>query len=245
MAVPLHFGRRLAGQTLRMTAGKTHLTGCALKSTSLISFFPHKLNILTDNSRRSFSNSTSSNGPRNDLMDYPRIVPNILGGTISFLKSLFFERYIIARYDKDFTLESFKAGAKGAFVAVSEILASDDISPLKENGLVEASAFREIKANHERMDSSQRRQLRVNEEQVRQTHVHEVGIVEDDESGLKAVEITMVFTVFDSEGVAPTVKDVMEKVIICNYRFYRDYTNASNPSPWIVNIANHFRPADL
>jgi len=244
MAVTLQYGRRLAGQTLRMTVGKTYSSGFASKGSPFISYFPNKLTISIDNPSKSFSNSSSNNSPRKDLMDYPRITPHMLNGVISFWKSLFFERYIIARYDRDFTLETFKLGAKGAFLAVSEILASDDVAPLKEHGLVEASAFREIKANHDRMDTPQRRQFLVSERHIRVTHVHEIGIIEDDESGLKAVEIMVVFTVLPSDDDQLSFQEAIQKVILCNYRFYRDYSNPSNPSPWIVNIVNHFRPGE-
>jgi len=244
MAVTLQYGRRLAGQTLRMTVGKTYSSGCPSKCTPFILYSPNKLTISIDSPSKSFSNSSSNNGPRKDLMDYPRITPNIFNGVISFWKSLFFERYIIARYDRDFSLEAFKLGAKGAFLAVSEILASDDVTPLKEHGLVEASAFREIKTNHDRMDTPQRRQFLVSERHIRVTHVHEIGIIEDDESGLKAVEIMVVFTVLPSDDDQLSFQEAIQKVILCNYRFYRDYSNPSNPSPWIVNIVNHFRPGE-
>jgi len=243
MAVPLHCGRRLASQTLRMTAGKTYSSGSAFKSTSLLPL-PHQLSFLPEIPNRSFSNSRSNDSPRKDLMDYPRVSPNFFSAAISFCKSLFFQQYIIARYDRDFTLDLFRQGARGALFTVSEILASDDISPLKENNLVDAAAYREIKANHDSMNSLERRQLRVTEQDLRQSHIHEVGILEEEHTGLKAVEIMVVFVVFKMEPdqPPPSPREMLEKVILCNYRFYRDYTNPQNPSPWILNVVNHFSP---
>lgn len=198
---------------------------------------------------RSFGVQNSSHSPRRDLMDFPRITPNLLTGSISYLKSLFFQRYIAARYDKDFSLEAFTQGAKGAMLAVSEILASDDISSLKDDGLVDPVAFREIKANHDAMDPESRRQLRVVENNVRQSHIHEVGIIEDDDTNQKAVEIMIIFFVLEmeasqKESPPPSFSEMMEKVVICNYRFFRDYTDKNNPTPWIINVINHFRPVD-
>jgi hypothetical protein len=35
------------------------------------------------------------------------------------------------------------------------------------------------------------------------------------------------------------------KVMICNYRFFRDFTEGCKDPTWIINMVNHFLPADL
>ncbi len=34
------------------------------------------------------------------------------------------------------------------------------------------------------------------------------------------------------------------RVMVCNYRFFRDFTEGVNPS-WIINMVNHFLPAEI
>ena len=244
MAMSLRNGFRLASQTLRMTAGRTYSSALALKSSPLCSSVPDKSSFLTP--RRLFSNSSSNNFPRQStrnspdddsnnghrkeilLMDF-RVVPSLLTRVIGIPYNRIFERYIVHKYDKDFSFKSFEQEAKGALVAVSDILASDDISSLIENGLVDEAAFQEIKVNHDKMNCFQRRKLRVSEDQVFNIRIHEAYVVKDKDTGSEAIEILVVFGVRSDR-----------MIMICNYRFYKDFTNANDPSPWIINTVSHF-----
>jgi len=193
--------------------------------------------------QRSFSQTPRNYSEPTDLMDYPRLIPTLFSSAVGFLRNKFFELYIINRYDAEFSMEEFKRGAKAAFLVVSDILASDDLSPLLDNQLVDSEAYAEIKANHARMDSARRRSFRVTEKEIRHVNLHQIGIIEDDDTGRKAVEIMMVYTVLDTEKFANTSitpKEIMDNVMLCNYRFYRDYTNKDHPSSWILNVVNQF-----
>jgi len=35
------------------------------------------------------------------------------------------------------------------------------------------------------------------------------------------------------------------RVMVCNYRFFRDFTEGCKDPTWIINMVNHFLPADL
>lgn len=75
-------------------------------------------------------------------------------------------------------------------------------------------------------------------------------------SQIRHVEITVAFHVL--KGLAEQVKtsgenrhfmeflrqeDTKYKVMICNYRFWRDFTEGVKDSSWIVNVVSHFLPA--
>lgn len=184
--------------------------------------------------------------PRDDqlplLMDHPFVVPNLLTAAVMTVKNFFFEKYIMSQLDPKFSLEEFKQGAESAFLMVSNILGSDDISTLKDDGLIDSKAFSEIKFNHEKFTQKQRLIFRASKELL-SPNVHQIGIIE--ESGLKAVEIMVVFTVMPltaDEIKEMTPMELMRNVVLCNYQFYRDYTDKDNPSDWIINVVNHFYP---
>jgi len=246
--LPLHFGRLTLGQTLRLATRRTKPSGCPIKSPFLTGHSPqNKLGSHVDNfPRRSFTNSPRSQDSPKYLMDHPRVVPDVLSSSLNFLRNKFFQQYIITRYDAGFSVEEFKKGATAALLLVSGFLASDDVTPLQRNGLVEPAAYEEIKRNHGRMDVQQRRGFQIGERDIRHKHLYRIGVIEDDDTGLKAVEIMMVFAIMDAEIKPPdSPLSLIDNVMICNYRFYRDYTNKNNPSDWILNVVNQFYLKDL
>jgi len=187
--------------------------------------------------------------PRDDqlplLMDHPYVVPNLLTAAVMTVKNFFFEKYIMSQLDPTFSLEEFRQGAETAFLRVSNILGSNDISTLKDDGLIDSKAFNEIQFNLDKFTQKQRLIFRTSKELLRGTNVHQIGIIE--ESGLKAVEIMVVFTVMPFSAEEFSVKEMtpmelMRNVVLCNYQFYRDYTDKDNPSDWIINVVNHFYP---
>jgi len=251
MSVPLHLGRRVLGQILgtRMMTGKSTLSSAQMSPNSILTpLSAHQLGFhgcwtVGSSFHRSFSQTPRNDQVPTDLMDYPRLVPTLFSAAMGFLRNRFFELYIINRYDADFSVEEFKKGAKAAFLVVSDILASDDLTPLIDNELVASNAYAEIKANHALMDSSRRRRFSVTEKEIRFDHLHQIGIIEDDDTGRKAVEIMMVYTVLDLNllsNTSVTPKELIDNVMLCNYRFYRDYTNKDSPSSWILNVVNQF-----
>jgi len=155
------------------------------------------------------------------------------------------KEYIMSQLDPKFSLEEFKQGAESTFLTVSNILGSNDISTLKDDGLIDSKAFNEIQFNLDKFTQKQRLIFRTSKELLRGTNVHQIGIIE--ESGLKAVEIMVVFTVMPFSAEEFSVKEMtpmelMRNVVLCNYQFYRDYTDKDNPSDWIINVVNHFYP---
>ena len=70
-------------------------------------------------------------------------------------------RYIKRHFDANFSLKEFEQDATKTIFVVSNILASDDVTPLLTEGLVEPKAFAEIKANHAAMDVEQRRKFHI------------------------------------------------------------------------------------
>ena len=116
-------------------------------------------------------------------------------GVQGYVKSLFFEKRVIAELDKAFSIESFKQEATRALITISEFLASDDITPLKENGLVEEKTYWAIKAYHDRMSPVQRRKLFAVRKHIFAKFIHEARIIQDDKTGEKAVEIYILFGV--------------------------------------------------
>jgi len=252
--VPAFFGRRVLAKTsgLNSVIRKCPPTSTRLSHNVLVSPLAfHELSnpgSSPDGSPiRSFSSSPRNCSEPTDLMD-SRIVPNLFSASLGFFRNKFFEQYIINRYDAEFSQEAFAIGAKSALLVVSDILASDDLSPLLDNELVTQDAYAEIKANHGQMPSALRRRFRVREEEIRNAHVHRIGIIEDDIIGSKAVEIMMVFTICDMDNLSlsknssllETAKEISKSVTLGNYRFYRDYSNKDNPSSWVLNVVNHF-----
>lgn len=73
---------------------------------------------------------------------------------------------------------------------------------------------------------------------------------------VRHVEITYVFHVL--RGMHKELEDLREKsfkelvesedtkkrIMVCNYRFFRDFTEGSDPR-WIVNMVNHFLPVEM
>jgi len=251
MSVPLQFGRRSIGQTLQLCSRKTApLSKSVLPPFSLAVSSSSPWNRWTDSnrssvdgpSRRSFSNTPRNSNAPTDLMDYPHLVPTLFDSAIGYFRNRFFEAYVQRRYDAEFNQEEFITGAKRALLVVSDILSSDDVTPLLTEGLVDSVAFNEIKANHDRMDVARRRRFRIDEKHLKHVHLHQIGIIEDDNSGHKAVEIMMVFAVMDVEDVqGRTPQDIMDSVMLCNYRFHRDFNNDRG---WVLNVVNQFRIKD-
>lgn len=133
-----------------------------------------------------------------ELMNGPRICPGRLSSYEKRRsKNQDFQERVIAQLDKEFSIKSFKQGATAALLTVSDVLASDDITSLKENGLLEENAYREVKANHDRMSVVQRSKLRIAEEDIFAKLIHGARIIQDDETGKRAVEIFISFGACD------------------------------------------------
>ena len=107
------------------------------------------------------------------------------------LYRLYHEKRVSAELDPDFTIESFKQGATIALLAVTDILASDDIRALKEKGFLSASTYQVVKAGHDKLSSSQRRKLRFREQDIGSENRLKSRIIQDKVTGVRAVEILL------------------------------------------------------
>jgi len=124
--------------------------------------------------------------------------------------------------------------------------------------LVAPGAIEELKPVVQKLSVSQRRLLKIKEDDIYFSFPYQVGIIFDesnDKVQKRWVEITMVFHVL--HGLAEmrergeeipwnmgTLPEYQQKVFICNYRFIKEFTNGKQ-SDWTVNILNQFKPLDL
>ena len=102
-----------------------------------------------------------------------------------------YQKKVSAKLDPDFTSESFKQGATAALLAVTDILASDDVSALKENGFLSTSAYQVFKAGHEELSNCQRRKLHFREQDIEDKDILNLRIIQDEVTGVRAVEIVV------------------------------------------------------
>merc|ERR1712136_719226 len=143
--------------------------------------------------------------------------------------------------DPKFSLEEFKQGAESTFLTVSNILGSNDISRLKDDGLIDSKAFNETQFNHKKFTPEQRLIFRKSTVIWRMNNVYTMRIMKL--NGRKYAEIMVVFVVipFPADEIKKmTPMEMIRNAICCNYQFYRDYTDKDNPSDWIINVVNHF-----
>ena len=81
----------------------------------------------------------------------------------------------------------FRRGANQSYKVVSEILASNDVTPLQKKGLVDSMAFNMIKFQHKKMDRPRRSKFRLDADRalVWPTAHPKIEIVDDRGLGAK------------------------------------------------------------
>jgi len=181
------------------------------------------------------------------LMDFPQATwPSFFKA----LKNWIVAKLIIQPYmDNDFTLESFVQGGKQALVHVSHLISEGKFDELE--GLVTAEAIAEVQRKHSKLNLAQRQNVAIQSEDIYFAFPYEVGImIEDSESVEKRfVEITMcchcLLGLGQLKQVDPHFQQLSEhkdKIIVCNYRFMREYTKGVE-SGWVINVISHFKPS--
>ncbi|CAL8121904.1 unnamed protein product [Orchesella dallaii] len=203
------------------------------------------------------------------LMPFPKILwPKF----VNVIRNWFFINFIIKPYfDKEFSMNEFIVGVKEAVSIVSNKLSEGKLDEL--DGLVEASAISQIRQSLSNFTVFQQQLLRVAAEDVFFAFPYQIGIIIPDEpprdqyaEGVKPppqtrhVEITVCLHVLrgfaekqksgetgSAFNLHEWTKDEQNKynVMICNYRFFRDFTEGSPDPAWIVNMVNHFLPAEV
>ncbi|OXA63940.1 hypothetical protein Fcan01_02830 [Folsomia candida] len=188
------------------------------------------------------------------------------------IRNWFFTYFVIKPYfDKDFSMQEFMEGAHEAVSHVSSKLSAGEFDDLE--GLVEPSVLHELKQRISNYSVSQQDLLRVATEDIFFSFPYQVGViipdspvavthVEFDQKPLppqtRHVEITVVLHVLrgmaevqrtskDTFSVIDFTKDEENKyrVMVLNYRFFRDFTVGCKDPTWIINMVNHFLPAEI
>ncbi|CAF0900182.1 unnamed protein product [Adineta ricciae] len=198
---------------------------------------------------------TSSNQQPTMLMDLPRVVyPNIF-----FTIKNFFSRMIITGYfDQTFAIKSFSEGARQALTVVSQLIANDQFDDLQ--GFVTREAINEVRKNFHKLSSEQKQKIPVEESEIVFSYPYLIGIIMDDKTNTRMVEITMIFHVLrDRElyrqeilnapgGVASNWTSAMKKmrdnIVVCNYKFLRDMSKNATDDSWIISGLNHWLPSE-
>ncbi|ODN05251.1 hypothetical protein Ocin01_01424 [Orchesella cincta] len=203
------------------------------------------------------------------LMPFPQLVwPKF----INAIRNWFFINFIIKPYfDKEFSMNDFILGVKEAVSVVSNKLSEGKLDELE--GLVEASALTQLRESLSKFTVFQQQLLRVASEDIFFAFPYQIGIIIPDElprdqypEGVKPppqtrhVEITVCLHVLrglaerQRKGETGSAFNFQEftqdernkyNVMICNYRFFKDFTEGSQDPTWIVNIVNHFLPAEV
>ncbi|XP_046380217.1 m-AAA protease-interacting protein 1, mitochondrial-like [Haliotis rufescens] len=201
---------------------------------------------------RSFSTGIDESGKKRriplKLMEFPEILwPNI----IKSMKNRIFAFLITGYFDKSFTIDSFIDGCIQAVSLVSSCISVGNFDSLQ--GLVEDEAIQEIRNSYADLDVGQRRFICVNPRDIFFRFVYEIGMIFDDHSERRFVEVTVVLQGFHGYNEAKEkepveyyneVRDNQERLYICNYRFIREFTKGME-GDWSINKLNHFSPKEF
>ncbi|KAL8618003.1 hypothetical protein ACOMHN_040227 [Nucella lapillus] len=179
------------------------------------------------------------------LMDFPeKTVPDI----VKSFRNRFFSFLIKGYYDTTFTIDGFLEGAVQAVSSVSSYVSDGNFADLK--GLVADEAVPEIQNNYADLTYQQRRWLKVKPSEVIGKFVYEIGMMFDDDTDQRFVEITVVLHgCHNLEDNPPSsLSDLYghmgenpDNFYVCNYRFIREFTKGVEDS-WTINKLNHFLP---
>ncbi|CAG0896681.1 unnamed protein product [Darwinula stevensoni] len=141
-----------------------------------------------------------------------------------------------------------------ALVCVSQLISRGEFEGLKD--LLSPECISEVSKNLSNYSLQDRHMLAVAEDDIYFAFPYQIGMIIEDDPPPKLqrrwVEVTMCYHVFLGMGETirrgeppPTPGDLQrnrEKLIICNYRFIRNYTKGVNDD-WTINKLNHFRPS--
>ncbi|XP_023227478.1 m-AAA protease-interacting protein 1, mitochondrial-like [Centruroides sculpturatus] len=185
-----------------------------------------------------------------NLMEFP---PVVWPGLFMSIKNWILTKLIIQPYfEPEFDQPSFLKGAKQALVHVSNLLAKGDIDALK--GLITSEALSEIQRSYTIMNLKQRQDLQIKLEEIFFSFIYQIGIIMEDDSKKRYVEITVVCHCIHGiedyqddvtlSGIKSNLTQNIEKVTVCNYRFIREFTKGVEDS-WIINKLNHFKLKQL
>lgn len=210
-----------------------------------------KLMLFSENSPDDGSSSGGSGGAERPprplrLMDYKKLRwPN----PINSLKNYLFAALIQISFDKEFSMNSFLAGAEQAIAVVSDLVSRGHFDELE--GLVTREAVQEVSHNYNSLSAMQRKFVAVNTKDIFLRFIYEIGMIFDDETQRRFVEITTVFQGLHGLDNARMQHEYQyfqhlnrDAAYVCNYRFIREYTKGKDDS-WTINKLNHFQIEDM
>jgi hypothetical protein len=175
------------------------------------------------------------------------------------LKMWFQIKFTIRRIDPEFDVQDFLAGAHRALTVVSTKLANKDYQGLEQ--YIEPSALSEIKRNMVRFTDPQRQALKVTPEDAYICFPHHIRVRVPHRSShaeilkgkppaplARIVEIVVVFHIWRGTTMEELRKrslrtmlqsDHVDRFMICNYTFERDYSEPHN-SFWDITSLVYF-----
>ncbi|KAK6165654.1 hypothetical protein SNE40_022540 [Patella caerulea] len=168
------------------------------------------------------------------LMDFgpERILPNIFKS----LKNYWFGLLIRGYFDPEFSLGGFLVGAEQAVVVVSRLVGEGKFNDL--NGLVEDEAIKEIERNYVYLNNKQKYEIPVKRDDIIHRFIYEIGMMFDDNSNKRFVEITVVVFGEKDRPLSTRFFPDTNRCFICNYRFIKEFTKGVE-SDWTINKLNH------
>ncbi|XP_032879425.1 m-AAA protease-interacting protein 1, mitochondrial isoform X1 [Amblyraja radiata] len=159
---------------------------------------------------------------------------------------------IRAYFDQDFTFDEFAAGAKQAFVHVSNMLSQCNFVELKD--LVSKEALEELEEKCSAMPANRRQAIAADLEEIMYSTPGDVGIYYDNQ-GRKFVSIIMRYwylTDVDLPDETPEGTKVFQvvfgdesnkdskRLLTANYEFRREFTPGVEPD-WTITRIQHFK----
>ncbi|XP_064646559.1 m-AAA protease-interacting protein 1, mitochondrial-like [Lineus longissimus] len=184
------------------------------------------------------------------LSGWPVIIwPSVL----KTLKNWFLTFLIRGYMDESYSTKGFLDGAEQAVFVVSDLVAGGDFQNLRELDVVADEAIGDAQVHYADLNVSQRQIIKVDPEDIFFRYIYEIGMIFDDMTEKRFVEITTVFQGCvglaevrkrDPWAIQKYVAENADKLYICNYRFIREFTKGV-ADDWMVNKLNHFLPKEI
>jgi len=180
------------------------------------------------------------------LMDFNELIwPNPFKSIKNFFMSVLIRGY----FDSEFTVAGFLTGAEQAMVHVSGLVGRGKFDGLED--LVTREAVQEIEKNYDQLEVRHREIIPIDPTDLFLRYIYEIGIIFDDSTNKRFVEITTVMQGIQGMGLhvqrggnPSDMKKNPDQLYICNYRFVREYKKGVQ-SDWTINKLNHFLPSEL
>ncbi|CAF0811905.1 unnamed protein product [Adineta steineri] len=161
-------------------------------------------------------------------------------------------------FDQTFAIKSFSEGARQAITVVSHLISNGQFDDL--SGFVTREVINEVKQNYEKLSSEQKQKIAIDESEIVFTYPYLIGIIMDDQTNNRLVEITMIFHILKDRDAyrqemlnatgnvasnwTSAVKKMRDNIIVCNYKFLRDMSKNAKDDSWTISGLNHWQPSE-